>query len=197
MGTSNTGKNSKSTQAVLAASLAAGMQKRFPAGSTLSVEGVTLTIPVIEAKLTGFAAMREDVDTARAALQAKVALESAQATAMRAFMGALVRIVRGSFGNQPDVLADFGIQPIKAKTPLTVEQKAAAAAKREATRAARGTTGPKAKLKITGNVTGVTVTPVTTANASAPAAATGTTGGTSAPANNQAPGATTAPPAHS
>ncbi|HEY8038591.1 MAG TPA: hypothetical protein VIF15_02305, partial [Polyangiaceae bacterium] len=64
------------------------------------------------------------------------------------------------FGTQADVLADFGMTPRKAATPLTVEQKAAAAAKRKATRAARGTKGPKAKLGIHGAVTGVVVIPV-------------------------------------
>jgi hypothetical protein len=190
MGTSTKSSNAKGTQAVLAASLAAGAQKHFPAGSSLSVGGAMLTLIQIESTLNGFSSLRTDVDTARAALQAKVALETAQATAMRAFMGAFVRIVRGSFGNQPDVLADFGLKPIAAKTPLTVEQKAAAAAKRKATRAARGTVGSKAKAAIKGNVTGVVVTPVTT---EPPAAATGTTSGTNAPANTQAPGAPAAP----
>jgi hypothetical protein len=80
---------------------------------------------------------------------------------MRAFFIAFIAYVRSAFGNSPDVLADFGLSPKKARTPLTVEQKAAAAAKRKATRQARGTRGPKAKLSVTGNVTGVIVTPVT------------------------------------
>ena len=73
MGTNNSSRQ-KGTQAVLAEKLAAGMLKHFPAGSSLSVGGVMLTLLDIEAKLKGFAAMREDVETARAALQAKVAL---------------------------------------------------------------------------------------------------------------------------
>ena len=158
---------------------------------------MTLTLAEIETKLTGFASLRSDVDTARAALQAKIAVETAQAAGVRAFMSALVRIVRGSFGNQPDVLADFGLQPNKPRTPLTVEQKAAAAAKRKATRAARGTKGSKAKLAITGNVTGVVVTPVTAGSAAQPAAAVGTSSGTSAPAGNPATGATATPTPHS
>jgi hypothetical protein len=195
-GSSSNGNDTKSTLAVLAANLAAGAQKRFPSGSSLSVGGVTLTLADIIAKLTGFAQMRTDVETARAALQAKIAAENAQTTIMRAFISALVKIVRGSFGNQPDVLADFGLEPTKAATPLTVEQKAAAAAKREATRKARGTTSKKAKLKITGNVTGVTVTPVTTAPPTAPVAGASSSGGTSTPAST-ATGATTTTPARS
>jgi len=192
MGTSTNSKT-KSTQAVLAASLAAGALKHFPAGNSMAVGGVTLTLNQIETELTGFASLRTGVDTARAALQAKLAAEEAQATVMNAFLEAFVKIVRGSFGNQADVLADFGLEPEKAPTPLTVEQKVAAAAKRKATRAARGTTGSKAKLAITGNVTGVTVTPVTTATPTPPAAGVGTSGGTGAPAT----GATTPATPHS
>jgi len=182
--------NGKDALAVLAASLAAGAQKHFPAGSSLSVGGAMLTLVQIAAQLNGFAALRTDVDTARAALDTKIAAETAQATAMRAFMSAFERIVRGSFGNQPDVMADFGLAPNKVRAPLTVVQKAAAAAKRKATRAARGTTSSKAKQAIKGNVTGVVVTPVT---AEPPAAATGTTSGTDAPANAQGPSAPAAP----
>jgi len=102
--------------------------------------------------------------------------------------------VRGSFGNQPDVLADFGLEPEKTATPLTVEQKAAAQGKAKATREARGTVGKKAKLKITGNVTGVLVTPVTTAAPTQPAVAVGSNGGTSAPASPATSATATATP---
>jgi hypothetical protein len=189
----STSTKGKGTRATLAASLAAGAQKHFPAGTSLSVGGVMLTLAQVETQLTGYASLRDDVNSARAVFQAKVAAEKAQATAMNAFVGAFVRIVRGSFGNQPDVLADFGLQPNKPKTPLTLEQKAAASAKRAATRVARGTKGSKAKLEIHGDVVGVVVTPV---KAAPPAAGTGT-GGTSVAAGNPSPSVTTTPAAHS
>jgi hypothetical protein len=75
-------------------------------------------------------------------------------------MSAIVQAVRTAFADQADVLADFGLPPKKVPTPLTVEQKAAAAAKREATRAARGTTSAKAKKGIKGAVTGIVMTPI-------------------------------------
>ena len=76
-------------------------------------------------------------------------------------MSAIVQAVRTAFGGQADVLADFGLAPKKARAPLTVEQMAAAAAKRKATRAARGTTSKKASKKgIKGAVTGIVVTPI-------------------------------------
>jgi len=82
-----------------------------------------LTLAQIETQLTGYASLRDAVNSAHAVFQAKVAAEKAQAIAMNAFVGALVKIVRGSFGNQPDVLADFGLQPNKPKTPLTPSSK--------------------------------------------------------------------------
>jgi len=68
--------------------------------------------------------------------------------------------VHVTFNNAPQQLADFGMQPPKVRTPLTVEQKAAAAAKMRATRSARGTTSRKQKLAVKGDVTSVTITPV-------------------------------------
>jgi hypothetical protein len=173
-------KLNKTTRAALATSLATGAGLHFPAGAQIPVSGVTLTIPAIQAKLTAFAKRRGDVETARANLTAKIAAEDAETPGMDAFVADFVKIVRGSFSTQPDVLQDFGVKPETQRTPLTVQQKTAAAAKREATRAARGTKGPKAKQAIHGDVTGVVVTPVTAAHpataqpAAAPAPATTT-----------------------
>jgi hypothetical protein len=97
----------------------------------------------------------------------------------------------GSPPHAPDILADFGLKAKKARTPLTVEQKAAVVAKNAATRLARGTKGATQKLGVTGAVTGVVVTPVTAAK---PAAAVAS--GTSTPVGSPAAGATTAPPTH-
>jgi hypothetical protein len=91
---------------------------------------------------------------------------------VRKLLAALVTVVKGSFGNSPDVLADFGVPPKKAPTPLTVEQKAAAAAKRSATRAARHTMGTKQRQAVKGQVTGITITPHTASPPAAPSPAT-------------------------
>lgn len=173
----------KSTEALLAAKLAAGTQKYLSKVSSLTVEGVSYTPAQIESQLNAFSTLRNDVDAAKATVKAKLALEKAQAPGMRAFILAFVGILKGMFGSQPDVLADFGLQPKKARTPLTVEQKAAAAAKRKATREARGTKGKKQKLSVKGDVTGVIVTPVT---ASAPQPAPQASSASSAPTNGSA-----------
>src|SRR5207253_462392 len=90
--------------------------------------------------------------------------------------------VKAAHGSEPDVLADFGVHP-KPRTPPTVEAKAAATAKRAATRAARHTMGARKKAGIKGDVIGVTVVPVTTKQptvsaTSGPNAGATSTGGT-------------------
>ena len=195
MGTSNSSSYSKGTVAALATQLIAGTQKHFATIVTLMFASGSFTPAQVVAQLQQLATLRTDVETARAALQAKLAAETVQAPALLTFMRAFVQFVKTTFSKSPDVLADFGLQPNKAKTPLTVEQKAAAAAKSKATRSARGTKGSKQKLEITGDVTGVVVTPVTAATPAA-TAVTGTNG-TNAPATNQAPGAPAASTPHS
>jgi hypothetical protein len=56
------------------------------------------------------------------------------------------------FGTSPDVLGDFGMAPRKRPAPMTGEQLVVKSAKAKATRKARGTVGPKKRLRIKGNV---------------------------------------------
>jgi hypothetical protein len=190
---SNSTKN-KGTEADLATQLIAGAQKHFATIAALMFASGSFTLAQVVTQLQQLATLRTDVDNAKAALEAKLATETVQAPALRAFLRAFVQFVKTTFSKSPDVLADFGLKADKARTPLTVEQKAAAAAKSKATRSARGTKGSQQKLEITGGVTGVVVTPVT---ASKPAVAAAVENGTGAPANIQAPSATTVPTPHS
>ena len=80
------------------------------------------------------------------------------------------RYVLSMFGDATQDLADFGMTPPKQRKPKTGEETAAAAAKAKATREARSTKSAKAKLAIKGDVTGVTITPVTSSQAAAAAA---------------------------
>jgi hypothetical protein len=168
-----------------AEALSDGTTKHFTnASQPLTFGGATHTVTEVTTNLGQIVSLRTATTDAQGTAKAKVAAETTQLPPLLLFMAAFLAFVKATFGNQPDVLADFGIAPRKAPTPLTTEQKAAAAAKREATRKARGTTGPVAKKAIVGNVIGVTVTPITApvapsaqpAPAAAPAAATGGTG---------------------
>jgi hypothetical protein len=169
MSTTKASSTNKTQQADLAKQLIAGTQKHLATVGQLTFAGGTFTPSQVEAELQTLVTLRTDADAAKAAAKAKVAAERAQLPALRAFMLAFEQLVKAQFGTQPDVLADFGLQPKKARKPMSPEQKAAAKAKRAATRAARGIIGTRKRAAVKGDVTGVTITPVTSAQ---PASAT-------------------------
>lgn len=158
MGNNKIGKNSKATRV---GQLIAGARKHFPNGSqAISLEGAPTTIDGTLNQLQGFIDNRTAVVTAQATAKTKLAAERNAMPVLTALIEAFTAFVKLTFGPQADVLADFGIPAPKAATPLTAEQKAVAAAKRKATREARGTKGPKAKLAVHGDITAkLVVTP--------------------------------------
>jgi hypothetical protein len=170
----NKGKN---TEATLATNIVAGLGKHIPVGTTLTFGGGTFTPAQIITRLQLLVALRTAVTAAQATAKAKVADEAAQGPAIRAMMIALVAFLKAMFAGQPDVLADFGLPPKKARTPLTAAKQAAANAKRQATREARGVIGTQKRKAIKGAVTGVVVTPVEAAPAATVAATTAANGG--------------------
>ncbi len=99
--------------------------------------------------------IQSHIDAANAIATAKATWEKAIATytgidkQAQLVLHDLKALVLATFGPTSPKLADFGYKPRKV-TVLTPEQKAAASAKRAATRKARGTMGPKQKLKVTG-----------------------------------------------
>ena len=109
--------------------------------------------------------------TAQASAKAALVTWQAAEAKLGPEVQALKRTLISMYANAPDTLAVFSLKPPKAKTPLTAEQRAASVAKAKATREARGTKGKNQKALVTGNVTGVTITPIT-APVSAPPAAT-------------------------
>jgi hypothetical protein len=183
----NKGKNSAADRAK---TLIAGTQKHLANGGQLQFAGGVFTPAQVVDELEQLATLRADVDASRAATRAKVAVEREKAPALYAFMSAYVQFLRNAFGSQVDVLADFGVPPKKVRTPPTVEQKAAAAAKRDATRAARGTKSAKAKRGIKGAVIGVVVTPVVAPQPAPVPADKAPAAPTAAPAAGVAPGGT-------
>jgi hypothetical protein len=179
----------KGTVVALATQLIAGTNKHFANTAQVMFAGGSFTPAQITAKLQSLVNLRDDVDAAKATTKAKLAAEKTDTPALHTFMGAFVTFVKATFGGQPDVLADFGVHP-KVRAPLTVEAKAAAAAKRKATRAARHTMGSKQKKGVKGAVTGIVVTPLT---ATQPVAATTAPSSPNAPATSTGATATTTP----
>ena len=143
MGTNSTTEQASDTN------LVAGMLKRLPATFTTTLNGQPLGRADILAKVQARVDGRTSVASKRGAL--KLALQALDALILedKEFMVALKRLLLAMFVGQEDALADLGLPAPKVAT-RTVAQKQAAAVKAKATRLARHTVGPKAKLAITG-----------------------------------------------
>jgi hypothetical protein len=181
---SNKGKGSRATRAQ---NLIAGARKHFAnGGQNLTFAGgfAAVSVDAAVANLQKIVDNRAATTAAQATAKDAVAAERNQAPALVAFMNAFEELVRFMFATDTKSLGDFGLTPHKAPAPKTTEQKAVAAAKRKATRAARGTTSAKAKQAIHGNVTAsIVVTPVGNAggaDATVPAATPPAPGGAAA-----------------
>lgn len=146
---------SKKTVATRAGNLITGMKAKFTNGSdklTFGGGAFVVTVDDAIANLQAIVDNRAAVTAAKAAAKAKVADENAKLPPLLAFMRALVAFIKQTFGADATALALFDIEPAKARTPMTAEEKAVAVARRDATRKARGTTGPKEKKKVHGSV---------------------------------------------
>jgi hypothetical protein len=184
MATNN--RNNKNGKAAAVTQLIAGAKKHFPNGSQeITFQGASTTIDAVTTQLQAFVSNRAAVVAAQATAKTNLAAEKTQMPALDAIVSAFTAFVKVAFRSKVDALADFGIKPPKARTPMTAEQKAVAAAKRKATRAARGTTGPKAKKAVHGNITAeLVVTPVPPTKTEAPQAAPAPTPATAAPSGS-------------
>jgi len=164
----------KGTRATRAGQLIAGIRKRFTNGSQVLALGGALGSVTVDAAVKQLQELIDDrtaVASAQATARDKVTAEREALPGLVAFMNAFEALMRLTFAADTTALADFGLPPRKQRAPQTAEQKAVAAAKRKATRAARGTTSAKAKQAIKGNVTAqVVVTPVNAPQAAAPEA---------------------------
>jgi hypothetical protein len=157
-----------------------GIQKDLQQMSSLPLGGATFTPTTLTAFVQSRIDAANEVATAKANWQNAAKTYLALNKQANVVIHDLKQLVIGAFGAASPKLADFGFTPRK-KAVLTPEQKAAAAKKRAATRTARGTKGPKAKLSIKGTVPATgpatgTTTPAGTAvtqaqTATAPAAA--------------------------
>jgi hypothetical protein len=132
--------------------LISGLQKHF-ANAQVTVANVVYATSALVTLLQSLeSAMTAQTAAETAARDAQNALHATQ-TKVGPVLQALRELLLAQFGNATQTLSDFGLAPRKVRTPLTVQQKAAAKAKSDATRAARGTKGPKARLAITGTTT--------------------------------------------
>jgi hypothetical protein len=167
----------KNGQAARVTQLILGTQKRYPNGADkVQVGGATFTVTALTQVFQDFVDQRNAVEAAKAAAKTKIETERAQAPSQLAVIRAFEMVVRGTFGKSVDVLADFGLAPPKARATLSATQKAVAAARRDATRKARGTIGSKKRKAIKGAVSAaLVVTPLDAHPVATPPVASGAT----------------------
>jgi len=137
-----------------------GLQKQLPSAEFTLVSTV-YTTPALVTALQGSITVLTALNAAHAALKVALAAWDAEDAKMGPVVLALRRTLQSMYADAPDTLLVFGLEPRKVPAPRTTAQKAATAAKAKATRIARGTTSKKQKLTVSGNVTGVTITPIT------------------------------------
>jgi hypothetical protein len=153
--------SSKSHQALIArnGSIAAGIRQYVTTSVTI---GGTLYSPsALQAVFDGHTTALKTADASyKKWLNDVVDANAAEATTNRVYVD-LKRYLLGQYGAEAHaILNAFGIEAPKSTMP-TVAVKAAATVKRKATRAARHTMGKNQKKAVTGNVTGIVVTPIT------------------------------------
>lgn len=143
-------KDNKATLAKLALDLVAGTQKHTPNGS-FTIGSESFTAANLVQLLQGLADAIAKVDDAKAAWQdALTSLDDEQAKVAPVLRG-YRNLLLATYGNAPATLADYGLAPRKGPTPPSADVKAAAVAKRAATRKARHTMGKKQKAEIKRN----------------------------------------------
>jgi len=134
-------------------------------GASLTVANQVVTASQAVATLQARIDATNAVTTAKAAWQTAVKTEDTELAQTKLFVAALRKAVSIMFAGATSTLADFGIAPPKPRTALTAAQKLLAAQRAQATRVARHTVGPKAKLAIKGTVNTVSETQAPTVQA--------------------------------
>ncbi len=170
-----------------------GIDQDLKQMTTLYLGGTTYTPTTLKAFVQSRIDAANQVATAKANWQAAAKTYEGINQEANVVIHDLKQVVIGAFGAQSVKLADFGWTPRK-KVVLTPDQKVAAAAKRKATREARGTKGPKAKLGIKGTVPSATTT-TGTGTPAAPAGGTGNQGQGQTAATTTAAAPSATPPA--
>jgi hypothetical protein len=156
----------------------AGVQQNLPSGSSLLINGQTMTQAQLVTQLSGYLPVVSAVTSAtvalRKAVQARVVIEPE----IREFLVLLRAALVAFYGRNSPSLGDFGMSANKPASPTT-QTAIIAVAKRTITRQKRGTMGKKQKASIKAigtpqvsiGASGVSITPaVTEQPAVAPAA---------------------------
>jgi hypothetical protein len=141
-----------------------GVQQHLSNVPSIVLLGTSYTPPELVALFQRQLASIDACNTARASLRDAAQAERDLGKHVAKVHRALRHYVINLKGDQATLLADFGLAPPKVPAPRTAEQKALAAERNKATRAARHTMGKKQKKNIKGQVPAATPEPAPHAN---------------------------------
>jgi hypothetical protein len=168
----------RATQQTADQSMIDGLTKNAATIGSLLIAGKTYTVAQAIALVQTALTASKTVVINHTALEASLQAETAVRTQNKPFYDGLTQTLQAMFAGQVSTLGDFGLKGRKVPVvaPATLVE---AAAKAKATRAARGTKGPKARLTVTAAPAVATATPpaaapvveTVTAPAAAPATA--------------------------
>jgi hypothetical protein len=178
----------RSQQQVADQKLIDGLTKHAATIPFVVIGGTSLSTAALIAAMQARLAAASAALTTRATWLSAVKADADERAKTKTLVSGLRQAMQVAFGGSIDALADFGLKPRKQPAGRTPEEKAAAVAKAQATRAARHTMGPQQKKGVKGAVTGVVVTPVSAAQPTAVAPT-----GSSAPATSMGASAGGAP----
>ncbi|HZU95270.1 MAG TPA: hypothetical protein VFF73_01075 [Planctomycetota bacterium] len=152
--------NPKATLMALLA-IMQGIAKILTGGKTIPFRKGSIDGPGLQA-LVGpiLATFQAAVDQKTSFHNSVVARDAAKPTAEQ-LIADIKKGVDLQFGEDSTEFTTFGFKPRKKRTPSTGEQNVQKAAKAAATRKARGTLGPKARLQVKGAVPSPAPTPTT------------------------------------
>jgi hypothetical protein len=143
--------------------LITGLTTFYQSTDTFALKSGTLTRDAVIEQLQKFIDAAEATKASRTAWLSTVQAERAVEAQVHPIRVAIRGIVAARYGSDGTQLVQFGFTPSKHAKKSAVT-KAQAAVKSKATRTARATKGSKQKKTVKGNVTGIVVTPTTSAS---------------------------------
>lgn len=162
-------KTNNSTVVAKCTQRSAAAEQYVPKKGTIQVHSQQYTQQEVEAVYQACIDARQTLVNLRGQVTAALAAKKQADATMTAFDEGLEAWVATTYGPKSQQAIDFGYAK-KAPAKPSVKTKAAAQEKAEATREARGTKGPKARLEITGSTPAASGAPTTTPTPAVPAA---------------------------
>ena len=158
---SNTGRKTDLQTSYVA--LIAGLQAAYQPDYVFQLTTGDQTCDEVVAELQKYVTAAQATKSSNQAWRNDVQVERQVALEVAPVRAAVHSVLQGRYGKGSTQLLAYGFSPQKV-AERTAASKAGAAVKTKATRTARGTKGSKQKLEITGGVTGVIITPVTSSS---------------------------------